>query len=280
MRALELIDTWPVPVAAAAVIDNTTVWSRGPTDQVMRLASVSKLITAWATLIAIEDGSVDLDGLVDPPNESGVAVSVRQLLSHAGGYSFDGPIQITRPGRNRIYSNTGYELLAGHVASQTGIPFNTYVSEAVFEPLGMTTSVATGSPAKDFRGALPDMVAFAREILSPRLIAPSTAAAATTPQFPDLSGVLPGVGRFDPNPWGLGPEIRGEKQPHWTGRLNSPQTFGHFGGSGTFVWVDPTRSIACVALAKRDFTEWGMEYWPPFCDAVLQEYPRLNPVIA
>ena len=273
MRALELIDTWPVPVAAAAVIDASTCWSRGPADRVLRLASVSKLITAWATLIAIEEGSVDLDGLVDPPNDAGVATTVRQLLSHAGGYSFDGPIQITRPGRNRIYSNTGYELLANHVATQTGIPFNDYVSEAVFEPLGMTTAAATGSPAKDFRGALADIVALARELLSPRLVASSTADAATTPQFPALSGVVPGVGRFDPNPWGLGPEIRGGKHPHWTGTTNSPTTFGHFGGSGTFLWIDPERRLACVALAKREFTAWGMEYWPAFSDAVLAEYP-------
>ncbi len=277
MRALELIDTWPVPVAAAAVIDATTVWSRGPADQVMRLASVSKLITAWATLIAVEDGSVDLDGVVDPPNEAGTHATVRQLLCHAGGYSFDGPHQITRPGRNRIYSNTGYELLANHVAGQTGIPFNDYVGEAVFEPLEMSTAIATGSPAKDFRGALADMIGLARELLSPRLIAPSTAAAATTPQFPELSGVLPGVGRFDPNPWGLGPEIRGAKQPHWTGTTNSPTTFGHFGGSGTFVWVDPARGIACAGLAKREFTAWGLEYWPAFSDAVIAEYPPVTP---
>ena len=59
------------------------------------------------------------------------------------------------------------------------------------------------------------------------------------PQFPDLAGIVPGVGRFDPCPWGLGFEIRGRKSPHWTGRTNSPATFGHFGGAGTMMWVDP-----------------------------------------
>ncbi len=273
MRALELIDTWPVPVAAAAVVDAAQTWSRGPDDQAMRLASISKLITAWATLIAVEDGSVDLEAPVAPRNDAGHPASVRQLLCHAGGYSFDGAVQITSPGRNRIYSNTGYEVLAAFVAARTGIPFSDYAREAVFEPLGMTTAVATGSPAKDFRATLGDMTAFARELLRPRLIAPTTAAEATTVQFPLLSGVLPGVGRFDPNPWGLGPEIRGTKQPHWTGTMNSPRTFGHFGGSGTFLWVDPARGVSCVALAKREFTAWGMQYWPAFSDAVLAEYP-------
>ena len=58
-------------------------------------------------------------------------------------------------------------------------------------------------------------------------------------QFPGLGGVLPGVGRFQPLDWGLGFELRDAKHPHWTGRRNSPATFGHFGGAGTFLWVDP-----------------------------------------
>ena len=58
-------------------------------------------------------------------------------------------------------------------------------------------------------------------------------------QFPDLGGVLPGVGRFQPNDWGLGVELKDAKDPHWTGTRNSPGTFGHFGGAGGFLWVDP-----------------------------------------
>ena len=66
-------------------------------------------------------------------------------------------------------------------------------------------------------------------------------------QFPGLVGVLPGFGRMDPNDWGLGFELRDAKSPHWTGARNSPRTFGHFGGSGTFLWVDPERA----ARARR-----------------------------
>jgi hypothetical protein len=40
-------------------------------------------------------------------------------------------------------------------------------------------------------------------------------------------------------PLGIGVEVRGDKAPHWTGRANSPGTFGHFGGAGTMMWVDP-----------------------------------------
>jgi CubicO group peptidase (beta-lactamase class C family) len=92
---------------------------------------------------------------------------------------------------------------------------------------------------------------------------------AISPTFPDLAGVVPGIGSFDPCPWGLGVEIRGHKTPHWTGTRNSSSTFGHFGGIGTFMWVDPVADVACVMITEREFDEWGMEHWPTFNDAVL-----------
>jgi CubicO group peptidase (beta-lactamase class C family) len=87
--------------------------------------------------------------------------------------------------------------------------------------------------------------------------------------FPGLPGVLPGVGRFDPLDWGLGPELRGDKRPHWTGTTNSAATFGHIGGAGTFLWVDPAIDLALVCLTDRDFGAWALEAWPAFSDAVI-----------
>jgi CubicO group peptidase (beta-lactamase class C family) len=51
----------------------------------------------------------------------------------------------------------------------------------------------------------------------------------------------------------------------------SPRTFGHFGGSGTFVWVDPEARTACVALADREFGDWAKAAWPALSDAVVVE---------
>jgi CubicO group peptidase (beta-lactamase class C family) len=117
-----------------------------------------------------------------------------------------------------------------------------------------------------------DLLAFAREVLRPTLVSPATVGEALTPQFPDLAGVLPGIGRFDPNPWGLAFEIRDAKDPHWTGRRNSSRTVGHFGGAGTFLWIDPDAGVAAVALTDRDFGPWAMEAWPRFSDHVLERY--------
>ena len=83
--------------------------------------------------------------------------------------------------------------------------------------------------------------------------------------------MIPGIGRFEPNDWGLGLELRDEKSPHWTGTRNSPRTFGHFGGSGTFLWVDPEADLACVAFGDREFGDWALEAWPRLSDAVLSE---------
>ena len=90
-----------------------------------------------------------------------------------------------------------------------------------------------------------------------------------TVAFPGLPGVVPGVGQLDPCDWGLGFEIRGDKSPHWMSDANSPATFGHFGGSGRFLWVDPVADLALVALTDRDFGPWALEAWPPFSAAVL-----------
>jgi len=238
----------------------------GDTSRTVRIASVSKLFTAWATMIAVEDGTTGLD---TPVGQEGC--TVRHLLSHAGGYSFDGVNPITSPERKRIYSNTGIEILAEHVAERAGMPFADYLHEAVCLPLGLASTSLAGSPAKDVVSNIDDCAKFAAELRRPTLLANDTVRAMTTVHFPQLEGVVPGLGRFDPCPWGLGPEIRGTKTPHWTAQHGSAATWGHFGGTGTFLWVDPVADVACVMLSNREFTEWGLEYWPAFNDVVLAE---------
>jgi CubicO group peptidase (beta-lactamase class C family) len=84
--------------------------------------------------------------------------------------------------------------------------------------------------------------------------------------------VVPDLGSYDPNPWGLGFELRGKKSPHWMAPDGSPRTFGHFGGSGTFLWVDPDAHVACVVLSDREFDEWAPPLWSALSSAVLAEH--------
>jgi CubicO group peptidase (beta-lactamase class C family) len=264
--ALNQIDGWGAAHAAACVLrDGEVIATRGPDDLVLRWASVTKLPTALAALVAAEEGVVDLDEPAGPEGST-----VRHLLAHASGLPFDGDEPIARPEQRRIYSNTGFEVLAEHVAAAAEMPFAEYLHAAVLEPLGMKAELR-GSAASQLYGTLDDLTRFARELQSPTLIAPETFAEATSVQFPGLGGVLPGFGRWDPNDWGLGFELRDLKARHWTGTRNSPRTFGHFGGSGTFLWVDPEAALACALLTDREFDDWALEAWPRLSDAVLAE---------
>ena len=267
MEALRQIDGWEAPTAAAGVVTATGhVATHGPASARLRLASVTKPMFAYAVLIAVEEGTVSLDELSGPPGST-----VRHLLAHASGLSFDGEDPIAKPGTRRIYSNTGFDRLAAHIEASTAMSAADYLRLAVFEPLGMATATLEGSPAAFGYATLDDVIRFAAELLRPTLLSPATLHDAVTVQFPGLAGVLPGVGRFAPLDWGLGFELRDAKSPHWTGAGNSPLTFGHFGGSGTFLWVDPVAGIACTALTDREFGPWALDAWPTLSDAVLAE---------
>ena len=266
MDALSQVETWGASAVALGVLrDGAVVAAHGPRNRDFRWASVTKPAVALATLVAAEEGAIDLDEAAGPEGST-----VRHLLAHASGLPFDGEIPIAKPGRRRIYSNTGFEQLAEALARAAEMPFEDYLRGAVFEPLGMQAQLHE-TAAAGIHGTLDDLLALAREFQSPTLVAPETLAEATSVQFPGLGGVLPDVGRFDPNDWGLGVELRDAKEPHWTGMHNSPWTFGHFGGSGTFLWVDPEARVACACLTDREFGPWALEAWPRLSDAVLEE---------
>lgn len=267
--ALGAVDDWPVGAAAVGVVNRSGVpATTGPPDRPFRLASVTKLLTAMATLVAVEEGTIGLDEAAGPPG-----ATIRHLLAHASGLPFEGVDPVVGPGVRRIYSNTGFEVLAAAVSERAGFGFDDYVREAVLGPLGMwRTTLAGSAAAGTTRSCLADLLAFATELLNPTIVARATLAGATEVAFPGLAGVLPGFGRQAPNDWGLGLEIRGEKSPHWTGLRNSPATFGHFGAAGTFLWVDPAAQLACVGLADREFGPWAMRAWPALADAVLDQF--------
>ncbi|MHB1710460.1 MAG: serine hydrolase domain-containing protein [Acidimicrobiales bacterium] len=251
----------------------------GPDALAFPWASVTKPVTGLAVLVAVEEGSLSLDLPAGPPGST-----IRHLLAHASGIGSDREAPLTRPGARRIYSNIGYELVGQVLSERTGMPFRDYVREAVLEPLGMfgtrfsPEQVGAGGErgssgaASGLRGPLKDLLALAAEWSAPTLISAGTHATASSVSFPGLPGVLPGFGRFDRCDWGLGVEIRGDKHPHWTGTSNSTSTFGHFGRSGSFLWIDPEARVACAGLADRAFGPWSVEAWPALSDAVLAEF--------
>ena len=283
---LEEVGSWPADASAAGVVRRLRsdagddlgppeiVARAGNGEVVFPWASVTKLLVTMAVMVATEEGILGLDDPAGPPGST-----VRHLMAHAAGLGPDGREPITLPGRRRIYSNAGFEVLAEVLADRAAMEFEAYLRAGVLEPLSMTeTALASGtSPAWGATGPLDDLLRLAAEFLEPRLVAAETLHGATSVAFPGLAGVLPGFGRFEPCDWGLGFEVRDAKSPHWTGTRNSPSTFGHFGQTGGFVWVDPVAGLACAALSNLAFGPWAVEAWPRLSDAVLGRWAPVAP---
>ena len=280
LTALPALAQFNFPVAMiASELDadgrTRTLIEAGEVDEIFPFASVTKPIVAWSALVAVERGLLDLEA----PAGAGTAHSaagamlpgatVRHLLAHASGIAFDSDAVLAAPGTRRIYSNRGIEILGERLQEATATPLERWVETTVLEPLGMSSVLVPGSPAHSGEGTARDLAVFAGELAAPRLISASLAAEATSVVFPGLDGVLPGYGRQAPNDFGLGVEVRGHKHPHWTGRAGSPTTFGHFGQSGSFIWVDPEARRQAVFLGERRFAAVHKDAWPDLCDQIL-----------
>lgn len=249
------LETWPVGSVAAAVVRGGEVLAHhGPTGRVFELASVTKLLAAYGFLVAVEEGALELDQPCGP-------ATVRHLLAHASGLGFRQGDRAREPGTRRIYSSYGFEVLAEALEAETGMQYSEYLREAMFAPLEMHSTELWGSPGHEARSTVDDLVRFSREVLSPTLLHESTVRTACSVQFEGLDGVVPGYGMQRPCPWGLGFELRGEKSPHWLGVSMPAEVAGHFGQSGTYLWVDRERGLAMVVLTDTPFGPWAVERW-------------------
>ena len=137
---------------------------------VFHVASVSKQFTALAVLLLARDGKLSLDDdirkhLPEVP-DFGRTITIRHLLTHTsglydqwealaiGGWRLDDVIttehvlQLVRherrlnfePGTRQLYCNTGFTLAAEIVARVSGRSFREYTQQAIFAPLGMSST--------------------------------------------------------------------------------------------------------------------------------------------
>jgi CubicO group peptidase (beta-lactamase class C family) len=284
--ALGLVAGWPVDGVAVGMAgfgpgpdpergpQVRALGTVGPEDRAFAWASVTKAASALAVLVAVEEGTLHLDEEAGPTGST-----VRHLLAHASGLGPEPGPPRAPPGTTRTYSNAGFQLLGELVARRSRMAFADYLRAGVLDPLGMdATALDPDDPAgpagSGLWGPVGDLVRLAGEWAVPTLVAAGTHRDATAVQFPGLGGVLPGFGRFEPCDWGLGVEVRSGKRPHWTGASNSPSTYGHFGRSGSFLWVDPEIGVACAGLSDRPFGPWAAHHWPVLADAVVAEARR------
>lgn len=263
--SLAAVDEWPVKSVCAAARGADGNWVvHGDASRVFGLASVTKLLSAHAMLVAVEEGVFDLDDELGPPGST-----VRHLLSHASGVGFASPKPEREPGERRLYSSAGFDIIADRIADEVGMSFAGYLREATFQPLGMDSSALHGSAGHAGEGSVADLMNFADEILAPAVLHPDTVAEALAVQFPGLNGVVPGYGAQKPADWGLGFEIfsRPEsRQGLWFGESMPGDVAGHFGQAGTFLWLHAPTGRACVVLTDRPFGEWAKPLWADFND--------------
>ena len=269
---LDALADWPVGTCAAAVVGPTGVLATaGPVDREFPLASVTKPLAATALLVAVEEEAVSLDDPADPELLPGA--TLRHLLAHASGLAPERMLRSFAPAYRRVYSNVGIELAATLRRARERYRVHRLPDRG---PAGSVAHVCTslpGSPARDGVSTVADLARFTSELLTPTgLLSEPMRADLATVQYPGLRGVLPGYGGQPNNDWGLGFEIRDHKSPHWTGEANSPATFGHFGQSGTMVWIDPQAHLSLIALTDRAFDDWARDAWPALSDAVLDHY--------
>lgn len=147
-------------------------------ETLFRPGSVSKLFTWTAVMQLVEQGKLELDRNVNDyldfkiPDAFGQPITLRNLLAHTPGFEEQIkdlftvgsesqslgtylkthiPARIYPPGTVPAYSNYGASLAGYIVERVSGRPFNDYVEENIFKPLGMDHST--------FRQPLPPTLA-------------------------------------------------------------------------------------------------------------------------
>ena len=142
-------------------------------DTIFQLASISKTFTGTAVMLLVRQGKLSLEDRITkyfPELTAYEGVTVRHLLNHTSGIPdyFDdadwfidiwkkekrvpGNDEILRflretkakpyfaPGEGLHYSNTGYNLLALLVERLSGVPYEEFLQQNIFEPAGMTAT--------------------------------------------------------------------------------------------------------------------------------------------
>jgi hypothetical protein len=193
---LDQVAAWPARTAAMGVTSAAgLVASHGPLDLPFAWASVTKPLTTLAALDGVQRDLLDLGEPTGPPG-----ATIRHLLAHASGLAPNSDAILSKPGRQRIYSNRGIEIAAQITAARRQALRGAAGRGGL--PLGLRHTRLQGSPSRGAAGPLSDLMALAGELLSPSLVDSELLAEATTTVFPGLPGVAPGFGRQSRCDWG------------------------------------------------------------------------------
>ncbi|MHB1087934.1 MAG: serine hydrolase [Acidimicrobiales bacterium] len=233
--------------------------SAGPLDEVRPWASVSKMAVSLAFAVEVDWGLHQVSERLGPRG-----ATLATLLSHSSGLGFEADDPVLEVSTKRVYSNYGVDVAVEAIVE--GGDASSWLDDRVFTPLGMTSTRLNGRPSSGVVGSTADMQVLGEAWLRPDAISKDTRNRFITPYAPQLAGIVPGFGKFSPCPWGLGPEIRGDKS-HWMGDW-PPASFGHFGQSGSLMLLNADERIGVVATSTEDFGPWAVRLWPEWTSAM------------
>lgn len=301
---------------AAVVVGRkgAAVWQRGfgkldwqsgsmpvsTTETFYDLASLTKVVgTTTAVMILYDEGRIVLDApvttyLPDFVGPSKDLVTVRQLLTHRSGLPASRDLWriartpeearraalatplICSPGSCFVYSDLGAIALALIVESVSGTPFDVFLDERVFKPLGMTNTFfrpadalrgraapteVTPPRGYPLRGEVHDENAYALGGVAGHAGLFSTAADLSIfVQMMLNGGEYDGVRIVSDSAVALfTTRAAGNRALGWasadgsggSGRYFTDNAYGHTGYTGTSVWVDPDREMFVILLTNR-----------------------------
>ena len=313
----ELMKKDGVPGLAIAVIrGGKTAWLHGfglkevktgqpvTGETVFEAASLSKPVFTYAVLKLVEQGKLGLDipltTYLPTPFVAGddrlAKITARLVLSHRTGFpnwpTDDGVKIYFTPGERFSYSGEGYIYLQRVVEQITGKPLNEYMTEAVFTPLGMTSSSYVWRPDFDALTAMGyDSHGNADELAKPKeALAASTLNTTAKDYSRFVEAVLNGKGlkpatlrEMETPEIALDPECRIcikhepkqlSKNLFWglgwgIERKDGTDMLWHWGDNGSFkgfVMADPKTQSGVVMFAN---SENGLEIAKPLIDEAM-----------
>ncbi len=278
------------------------------TNTVYDLASITKVVsTTTAVMLLTAEDKIDLDATVStyiPEFRAGAAgVTVRHLLTHSSGLpafrrlylETDTPEAaldtvlatelLDRPGSSYIYSDLGAILLGLIVERVAGQPLDRFVTQRVFEPLGMSSTRYRPPRAWSSRIALTEIdptrggalrgVVHDENAFHLGQVAGHAGLFSTAPDLARYAYWMLDVyhGRLDPSNRMYVPKrivqefVARQPGPEgstralgWdtpsdsastAGHLMSRESFGHTGFTGTSMWIDPHEELVVILLTNR-----------------------------
>jgi beta-lactamase class C len=210
---------------------------------------------------------------------------------------------VAAPGSLVQYGNHGYGLIAVMIERISGLPFAAALQDLVLGPLRIEGYLGVEPPRApallaDVRGNDPPELAafnsaFYRSLALPwaglvttavgalvlvrafagrpaGFVSPDLLADACSSQTDGLAGGAVAPLWYPACPWGVGPDIRGQKQPHWSPSNAAPESFGHAGASGCIVWHDPASDLSYAIFGARTAANgWILRHSPALGAALI-----------